>query len=122
MTEKIDLEYVEVYFSVGTHLGVPVTENGSVILPVDSVLEGERFSQRFVIQTDFGNESWKLVLSWSPSRAGDERISWGHLDGKPIDARKHPLYGTKNEQAGLYHETLPAGCYVCREESLMEDQ
>ena len=116
------VESVEVYFSAGTHLGVEFTKSGSVILPVDEVLEGERFSQRFVIRTDFDEKSWKLVLSWSPSRAGDERIPWDRLDNKPIDARKHPLYGTKNEQAGLYHQTLPAGCYVCREESVMEDQ
>ena len=115
-------EFVEVYFSEGTHLGVEFTESGSVILPVDEVLEGERFSQRFVIRTDFDEKSWKLALSWSPSRAGDERIPWSRLDNKPIDARDHPLYGTKNEQAGLYHETLPAGCYVCREESVMGDQ
>ena len=113
-------EFVEVYFSTGTHLGVEFTESGSVILPVDEVLEGERFSQRFVIRTDFDEKSWKLALSRSPSRAGDERIPWSRLDNKPIDARDHPLYGTKNEQAGLYHETLPAGCYVCREESVID--
>ena len=116
------VESVEIYFSEGTHLGVDFTESGSVILPVDEVLDGERFSQRLVIRTDFDEKSWKLTLSWSPSRAGDERIPWNLLDGKTIDARKHPLFGTKNEQAGLYHQTLPAGCYVCREESVMEDQ
>ena len=50
-------EFVEVYFSTGTHLGVEFTESGSVILPVDEVLEGERFSQRFVIRTDLNYQN-----------------------------------------------------------------
>lgn len=112
------LEAVEVYFSAGTHLGVEFETAGSVLLPVDRVIEGERFSQRFVIETEFDEQNWELTLSWSPSRAGDERIPWNKLDGKEINARDHPLFGTKNEQAGLYHGILPAGCYVCRKVGL----
>lgn len=112
----MDEEYIEVFFSQGLHLGDVEFEKGaSVVLAVKPV-EGERFSQRFVVTTEFDSKTYKLVLSWSPSRAGEERIPWSSLDGKPINPREHPLYGTKNEQAGLYHDTLPAGCYVCREE------
>ena len=114
MTEE---ETIEVYFSKGVHLGTTFEEPGSGLILVQ-VLEGERFSSRLVVLVnDFGGNDYKLVLSWSPSRAGDERISWSKLDDKPIDSSKHPLFGTKNEQAGLYHETLPAGCYVIREET-----
>lgn len=116
MTET---ESVEVYFSAGTHLGVEFGTAGSVLLPVDRVVEGERFSQRLVVETYFDDNWWRLTLSWSPSRAGDERIPWDKLNKKQIDARNHPLFGTKNEQAGLYHETLPAGCYVCREHGVV---
>lgn len=113
------LEFVEVYFSKGTNLGVEFDKGGSVLLPVDRIVDGEHFSQKFVIETDFDEKSWRLTLSWSPSRAGDERIPWSELDGISIKARDHPLYGTKNEQSGLYHDTLPAGCYICREEVCM---
>lgn len=112
MTEE---ESIEVYFTKGQHLGINIDTPGAAVLMV-TPLEGERFSQRFVVLTDFGDNTYKLVLSWSPSRAGEERIPWGTLDGKEIDPTKHPLFGTKNEQAGLYHETLPPGCYVVREE------
>lgn len=111
------LEFAEVFFSKGTNLGVEFDKGGSILLPVDKIVDGEHFSQRFVIETDFDEKTWQLTLSWSPSRSGDERIPWNELDGKIINAREHPLYGTKNEQAGLYHATLPAGCYICREEA-----
>ena len=117
MTEE---ETIEVYFTKGVHLDTTFDEPGSGLILVQ-VEEGERFSSRLVVRVnDFGGKNFRLVLSWSPSRAGDERISWSKLDGKTIDASKHPLYGTKNEQAGLYHETLPAGCYVIRDETSLD--
>jgi hypothetical protein len=118
-------EEIEIYFTKGEHLGVPFSESGIVSLGVLPV-SGERFGSCFtVLVEDFGGSSFELKLTWSPSRAGDERIPWNRMItnspdgktiyGKEIDAREHPLFGTKNEQEGLYHPTLPAGCYILRE-------
>ena len=116
MSETEETEEIEIYFTKGTHIGVPFSESGIAPLEV-TPLNGERFSASFtVLVKDFGGKSFELVLSWSPSRAGDERIPWNKMLKKEIDAREHPLFGTKNEQSGLYHPTLPAGCYIVREE------
>ncbi len=109
-------EEIEIYFTKGKHLGVPFADSGIASLTVVPI-SGDRFSSCFtVLVEDFGGSNFELILSWSPSRAGDERIPWSKLLKKEIDAREHPLFGTKNEQEGLYHPTLPAGCYIVREE------
>ena len=64
------------------------------VIPV----EGNEFSQRYTVLASFGERQFKLVLSWSPSRAGDERIPWDKLDGKTIDPRKHPLLGLRTNK------------------------
>ena len=115
MTGEVE---IEIYFPIGSHFGGElVTEDkGGIGVMFVIPVEGDEFSQRYVVLAEFADRQFKLVLSWSPSRAGDERIPWDKLDGKTIDPREHPLYGTKNEQAGLYHKTLPPGCYIVREE------
>ncbi len=113
MSDEVE---IEVYFPKGSHFGgqlVNEDKGGIGVLFVIPV-EGSEFSQRYTVLASFGERQFKLVLSWSPSRAGDERISWSSIEGSPIDATKHPLFGTKNEQ-GL--GILPAGCYVVREET-----
>lgn len=117
MTEDGEVE-IEAYFPVGSHLGgeLVIKDKGGIGVMFVTPLEGDEFSQRYVVLADWANRQFKLVLSWSPSRAGDERISWTQLNGETIDAKDHPLYGTKNEQTGLYHKTLPPGCYIVREE------
>jgi len=113
MTDEVELE---IYFPKGTHLGgqlVNVTDKGGIGILFAIPVEGDEFSQRYTVLAEFGERQFKLVLSWSPSRAGDERISWSNFNGEPIDATKHPLFGTKNEKG---FDKLPAGCYVIREE------
>ena len=106
-----------------TELEVFITENeyfpniplgGAIVVLSGQNISGELFSESLECTIEFGEELLLLNLSWSPSRAGSEKIPYTILNGKPIEVKDHPLYGTKNEQDGLYHPTLPAGCYVLR--------
>lgn len=112
MTEEVE---IEIYFPNGSHLGgeFVIKDKGGIGTMYVVPVEGDEFSQRYVVLADFADRQFKLVLSWSPSRAGDERISWSNFNGEPIDTAKHPLFGTKNEQDS---DKFSAGCYVIREE------
>lgn len=102
----------EVFIPEDGHFNGP--PGGAIAIFQVQNINGELFSESLECTMDFGEELLLLNLSWSPSRAGSEKIPWNMLNGKPIDSKDHPLYGTKNEQDGLYHPTLPAGCYVLR--------
>jgi len=79
------------------------------LMPVE-ITSGTPFEEIEALLS-WGEEDYVLTLTWSPSRAGRERIPYSTLDGKAIDITKHPLFNTKNEQEGLYHPTLKSGCY-----------
>lgn len=106
------LESIELYIPEGS--GFFGTEgdkvDGEIHLMEVEMGEGERFSH-IKAYWDHGVGIYLLNLTWLPRRAGKEKISLTTLDGKEIDPTKHPLWGTKNEIAGVYHPTLPAGCY-----------
>ena len=106
------LESIEIYLPKGCgFFGTGGdTEDGEIHLMKVQMGEGERFSH---IEAYYEEEgcTYLLQLTWCPRRAGKEKIPLTTLDGKEIDPTKHPLWGTKNEIAGVYHPTLPAGCY-----------
>ena len=105
---------VEIYFPAREPLfNTDNDEEHIALMPVE-ILSGTPFEE---IETllKWGEEEYFLTLLWSPSRAGLEKIPYSTLDGKPIDITKHPLFNTKNEQEGLYHPTLKAGCYRIKE-------
>jgi hypothetical protein len=112
MTET-DTELLEVFITKNEHFPDCPPGGAIVVLPGQNI-SGELFSESVECTLDYGGDLLLLHLSWSPSRAGSEKIPYTTLDGKPIEVKDHPLYGTKNEQEGLYHPTLPAGCYVLR--------
>ena len=106
------LESIEIYFPEGSvFFDADGNKVDGEIHPMEVEMgEGERFSHT-TAYWDSGDATYLLHLTWSPRRAGKEKIPLTTLDGKEIDPTKHPLWGTKNEIAGVYHPTLPAGCY-----------
>ena len=94
MTGEVE---IEIYFPIGSHFGGElVTEDkGGIGVMFVIPVEGDEFSQRYVVLAEFADRQFKLVLSWSPSRAGDERISWSKLDGKTIDPRNTRSMGLR---------------------------
>lgn len=108
-----DVAELEVFITENEYFpNIPL--GGAIVLFPSQNISGELFSESLECTIEFGEELLLLNLSWSPSRAGSEKIPYTTLNGKPIEVKDHPLYGTKNEQDGLYHPTLPAGCYILR--------
>ena len=110
-------EYVEIFFK-GDHLDMDIPEEGCIVLPSIEDVQGTRFDS-MTCSTGVGKDTYSLDLIWSPSRAGEERIKWTSMNNQPINSKEHPLYGTKNEAPGLYHEELPAGCYICTSSAMV---
>tara|TARA_B100000902_G_C26727357_1_gene629665 strand:- start:7 stop:363 length:357 start_codon:yes stop_codon:yes gene_type:complete len=106
------LESIEIYVPEGSDFfGTEGDKVDGEIHPMEVEMgDGERFS-RTEAYWEEGDETYLLYLTWLPRRAGKEKIPLTTLDGKEIDPTRHPLWGTKNEIAGVYHHTLPAGCY-----------
>lgn len=106
------VESIEIYFPTECDFYGLVGDvvDGEIRHTEVTIGEGERFS-RIEAYWDAGVGTYLLQLTWRPRRAGKEKIPLTTLDGKEIDPTKHPLWGTKNEISGVYHPTLPAGCY-----------
>lgn len=107
------LESIEIYVPEGCDFFGTEGDrvDGEIHLMEVAMGEGERFSRIEAYWDDVADDTYLLQLTWLPRRAGKEKIPLTTLDGKEIDPPKHPLWGTKNEIAGVYHPTLPAGCY-----------
>lgn len=85
------------------------TEEGQFVELIVDVVDGTLF-ETIEAHLSFGGKELMLSLVWSPSRV--RTISYTELNGKPIEPSEHPLWGKRNEQAGLYHDSLPGGCYI----------
>ena len=108
-----NLENIEIYFPKGCNFfGLEGDKvDGEIHSMEVTISEGERFShiKAYVDYQEVG--TYHLHLTWSPRRAGKETIPLTTINGEEVEPTKHPLWGTKNEIAGVYHPTLPAGCY-----------
>ena len=82
MTGEVE---IEIYFPIGSHFGGElVTEDkGSIGVMFVIPVEGDEFSQRYVVLAEFADRQFKLVLSWSPSD-GDERFHGMSSMAKPL--------------------------------------
>jgi len=85
------------------------TQEAVIVHLIVDVVSGTLF-ESVEAHMSFKDKDLMLQLVWSPSRA--RTIKYNELNGKSIEPSEHPLWGKRNEQAGLYHDSLPGGCYI----------